>query len=104
MQPYQLIQDLSMQWNSIYYMMDHLIEQRCPITAVSDRYLDMKSEQWETLTSLKVVLHPLQVATTYFCAEYNISVLALYPFLHGLLKSLQCNGDDLPAIRTCKTT
>ena len=85
-------------------MMDRLIEQRWPITVVSDRCLDMKSEQWETLSAFKVVLHPLQVATTYFCAEYNISVLTLYSFLHGLLKSLQCNGDDLQAIRTCKTT
>ena len=47
-QPYQLVQDLSTQCNSTYYMMDHLIEQRWPITVVSDRYLDMKSEQWET--------------------------------------------------------
>ena len=31
-------------------------------------------------------------------------MLALYPVLHGLLKSLWCNDDDLLAIRTCKTT
>ena len=94
-------------------MIEHLIEQRWPITAVlsdhtvtkgSDRYLDLKSEQWETLIALKDVLHHLQVATTYFSAEYNVSVSALYPVLHGLLKSLQCNDDDLPAIQTCKTT
>ena len=29
---------------------------------------------------------------------------ALYPVLHGLLKSLRCNDDDLPTIRTCKAT
>ena len=113
MEPHQLIQDVSTRWNSTYYMIDRLIEQRWPITAVfsdhtvtngSDRYLDMKSEQWDTLTALKGVLHPLQVATTYFSAEYNISVSALHPVLHGLLKSLWCNDEDLPAIRTCKTT
>ena len=70
----------------------------------SDRYLDLKSEQWEMLTALKDVLHPLQVATTYFSAEYNVSVSALYPVLHGLLKSLQCSDDDLPSIRDCKKT
>ena len=77
MKPHQLIQDVSMWWNSTYYMIDVLIEQRWPITAVlsdhtvtkgSDRYLDMNSEQWETLTALKGLLHPLQVANTYFNA------------------------------------
>ena len=29
---------------------------------------------------------------------------ALYPVLHGLLKSLRCNDDDIPTIRTCKAT
>ena len=113
MEPHQLIQDVSTRWNSTYYMIERLIEQRWPITAVlsdhtvtklGDRYLDLKSKQWEILTALKDVLHPLQVATTYFSAEYNVSVSALYPVLHGLLKSLQCNDDDLPCIRTCKTT
>ena len=54
-------------------MIDCLVEQRWPITAVlsdhtvtkvSDRYLDLKLEQWEILTALKDILHPLQVATT----------------------------------------
>ena len=52
------------------------------VTKASDRYLDLKSEQWELLTALKEVL---QVATTCFSAE---SVSALYPVLHGLLRSL----------------
>ena len=62
-------------WNSAYFMIEHLIEQRWPITAVlldinttksNDRNLDLKSEQWELLVALKSLLHPLQVATTYF--------------------------------------
>ena len=108
-----LIQDVSTQWNSTYYMIECLVEQRWPITAVlsdhtvteaSGRYLDLKSEQWEILIALKDVLHPLQAATTYFSAEYNVSISALYSVLHGLLKSLQCNDDDLPCIRACKAT
>ena len=62
-------------------MIECLLEQRWPITAVlsdhtvtkgSDRYLNLKSEQWETISALKDVLHPLQVATTYlqrFCVS-----------------------------------
>ena len=33
-----------------------------------------------------------------------MSSSALYPVLHGLLKSLQCVDNDLPAIQQCKTT
>lgn len=46
----------------------------------------------------------MQVATTYFSKEFNVSVSSLYPVLYGLLKSLQCDDDDVPAIRACKTT
>ena len=60
-------------------------------------YLDLKSEQWKILTALKEVLHPLQVAATYFSDEYNVSISALYPVLRGLLRSLETTEDNLPA-------
>ena len=110
---HNLIPDISTRWNSTYYMIDRLVEQRWPLTAVlsdhtvtksSDRYLDLRSEQWEFLATIKELLHPLQVATTYLSAEYNISVSALYPVLHGLLRSLEPSDDDQPSIRTCKLT
>ena len=50
------------------------------------------------LEALKVILHPLQVVTTYLSAEYNVSVLALLPVLFGLVKSLQPVETDLPSI------
>ena len=84
---HQLIQDVSTRWNSTYFMIECLLEQRWPITAVlsdhtvikgSDRYLNLKSEQWETLSALKDVLHPL-LATTYLSAEHNVGVLTTKP-------------------------
>ena len=51
-------------------MINRLVEQRWPIAAVfsdhtvtkaSDRYLDLKSEQWKMLIALKDVLHPLHI-------------------------------------------
>ena len=53
-EPYGLMQDVNTRWNSTYYMIEHLVEQRWHITAVlsdhtvtkaSDRYLYLKSEQ-----------------------------------------------------------
>jgi len=67
MNSHNLIQDVSTRWNSTFYMIERLVEQRWPITAVlsdnsvtkpSDRYLDLKSEQWEILSALKELLHP----------------------------------------------
>jgi len=90
-------------------MIERLVEQRWPFTAVltdttatksSDRHLDLKSDQWELLEALKCILHPLQVATTYFSKEFNVSPSALYPVLYGLLKSLQSSeSNDLPTIQ-----
>ena len=87
-----------------YFMIDRLLEQWWPLTAIlsdrsvtkqSNRYLDPKTEHWDLLDALKSVLHPLQVATTYLSAEYNVSV----PVLFGLLRSLEPSESDLPAIR-----
>ena len=65
-EPHQLILDVSMQWNSTYYMIDRLVEQSWTITAVlsdhtvtkvSERYLDLKLVQWEILTALNYILY-----------------------------------------------
>ena len=62
---HQLIQDVKTRWNSTYYMIEHLIEQRWPLTAVmsdstitksGDRNLDLTSEQWELLIALKKIV------------------------------------------------
>ena len=113
MNSHNLIQDVSTHWNSTFYMIEQLVEQRWPITAVlsdnsvtklSDRYLDLKSEQWEILSAFKELLYPLQVATTYSSAKYNVSTSALYPILYGLTRKLIESEDDLPCIKECKKT
>ena len=55
-------------WNSAYEMLHHLVKLWWPVTAVlsdsqvtksSDRYLDLKSEQWELAEELIEVLEIL---------------------------------------------
>ena len=108
---HNLIQDVSSRWNSTFFMIERLLEQQWPVTAVladttvtksNDRNLELKRDQWDLLEGLKVVLHPLQVATTYLSAEYNISVSALLPVLFGLVKSLETSEDESSNIRQIK--
>ncbi|XP_011405991.1 PREDICTED: zinc finger BED domain-containing protein 4-like [Amphimedon queenslandica] len=108
---HNLIHDVSMRWNSTYYMIDCLFEQRWPITAVlsdstvtksSDKCLDLKSKQWDILEPLQVILGPLEVATTYPSAEYNLLISALLPVLFGLIKLLETLDSDTSTIRQAK--
>ena len=98
-------------WNSTYFLIERLLEQRWPVTAVlsdpsvtksGDRWLDLTTEQWNLLAELKPLLHVLQVATTYLSAEYNVSISALLPIIHGLTKSMEVTEEDSPAVRQCK--
>ena len=108
---HNLVQDVATRWNSTYFLIERLLEQRWPVTAVlsdpsvtkySDCSLDLTSEQWNLLAELKPVLHVLQVATMFLSAEYNVSISALQPIVHGLTRSMEVTEEDSPAIRQCK--
>ena len=104
-----LIQDVSTRWNSTYFMYEQLIEQQWAIYAVihdkqatpSDpRHLDLKSEQWDLLSQLVVVLKPLQVATTALSKENNISSSLIHPVVNGLVKChVEVGGEHLAMVK-----
>ena len=110
---HHLIQDVSTRWNSTFFMIDRLVEQRVVIYAVlhdaaisKDQYqhLDLKEDQWVLLEQLTKVLEPLQIATTVFGYEVNTSSSIIYPVLHGLIRNHMKIDDkeDVPAIRHFK--
>ena len=91
-----LIQDVSIQWNGTYFTIEHLTEQRWPLTAVfsdnsvtkrSNQYLHPKTEHWDFLGALKSVLYPLQVTTTYLSAECNVSVSTTMPWPSATIRA-----------------
>ena len=85
-------------------MIERLLEWLWPVTAdpsvtkSEDRSLDFTTEQWNLLAELKRVLCVLQVATTYQSAEYNVSISALLPIIHGLTNCMEATEEDSPAV------
>lgn len=94
----KLIPDVSTRWNSTYYMVSRLLEQRWPVTAVlshpditkkGKHYLDLKTGQWVLLEELELVLKPFEEATTFLSAESYVTVSTLPQLVKGLQKSTQ---------------
>lgn len=109
---HHLIQDVSTRWNSTYFMLDRLAEQRVAIYATihdptitkqQHRHLDLKESQWEMLSQLVTALKPLQMATTVFSSDLNVSCSIVYPVINGLLSNhLVVSEDDVSAVKTFK--
>ena len=75
-----------------------LLENRWPISAVladesvtrvEYRRLDLKATQWELLSALVKILHPLEIGTTYLCSEATSSLSSVLPVLFGIIKNLE---------------
>lgn len=105
---HKLTQDVAVRWNSSYYMITRLLEQRWPVTAtLSDpevtkatkHYLDMKADQWSLLEELQQAL----VATVFLSGEAYVTVSVLPPLVKGLQKSTQ-TAFESAAIATFQTT
>ena len=73
------------------------------VTSSDQRHLDLRSEQWDLLSQLVVVLEPLQVATTALSKDQNISSSLIYPVVNGLVKvHLTIGRDDLDTVKKFK--
>ncbi len=109
---HHLIQDVSTRWNSTYFMLERLAEQRVAIyTVIHDPaftkpqhwHLDLKDSQWDLLSQMVSVLKPLQIATTVFSSDLNISCSIIYPVITGLLFNHSViSEDDVLAAKTFK--
>ena len=93
----KLQQDCPTHWNSTFYMIRSLLENRWPITAVlSDEtitkqqyyYLDLTSENWLLLEDLFKVLEPLEIATVVFIRENHISLSVVLPVVYSIISQL----------------
>lgn len=102
---HKLSQDVPTRWNSSFYMIQRLLEQRWPITAtLSDpevtktekRYLDLKADQWGILEDLHQALKTFEQATVFLSGEAYVTVSILPPLVKGLLKSTETAFECAP--------
>ena len=75
---HKLIQDVSTRWNSTYYMVERLLQQRWPVTVtLSDpevtprgkHYFDLKPDQWVLLEEVVQGLQPFECAKVYLTGQ-----------------------------------
>ena len=94
----KLTQDVATRWNSTFFIIDRLVEQRWPVTATlsdpaitqrSKHYLDLKAEQWSLLEELTTVLKPFEMATTFMSGESYVTISVVPPLVKGLLRSTE---------------
>ena len=99
----KLINSCPTRWNSTYEMLERVLKLHWPIAAVlsdatitkrSDRYLDLKTEQWKLTEDIVAVLEPFTIATTFFSYEENVSISSVFAILHGLLEKLEPKEDS----------
>ncbi|KAI4799905.1 hypothetical protein KUCAC02_016443 [Chaenocephalus aceratus] len=102
---HKLSQDVPIRWNSSFYMIKRLLEQRWPVTAtLSDpevtkagkHYLDMRADQWSILGDLHQALEPFEQAIVFLSGEAYVTVSVLPPLVKGLQKSTQKAFESAP--------
>ncbi|XP_011403989.1 PREDICTED: zinc finger BED domain-containing protein 4-like [Amphimedon queenslandica] len=94
----KLIKDCPTKWNPSFLM----LQPDDTVTKRSDRYLDLKGEQWEIASELVKALKPFDVATTFFSYEESPSISCVLPILHGIVQSLSAVVDEPSVIHKFK--
>ncbi|XP_053387152.1 E3 SUMO-protein ligase ZBED1-like [Mercenaria mercenaria] len=91
---HELQQDVVTRWNSTYYMLQRVSEQRrvltdimldTSITSKNDSALLLKDHEWDIISDLCDVLRILTDVTTYMCSDQYVSCSEIYPIVFGLI-------------------
>lgn len=102
--PLKLIQDVSTRWNTVYYMMERLIEVRWPVVAVLSNpdvtkkshaaTLEMTTEQWNLMTEVSPLLKPFELATVLLSSEKGATSSCVFPVVIGIRERLENTGEE----------
>jgi hypothetical protein len=93
-------------------MLERALEQRWTMSKIlsnpeltpkrEHRNLDLHNEQWELMAELVKVLKPLEIATTLFCSDQQVSLSCVFPILFRLLTIVEPADKEIPAIKQTK--
>ena len=98
------IQDQATRWNSSYYMLEWLMEQRQAILAVSSEVnlpVEITTAQWQLMGRVLQVLKPFEEATKE-ASFANASIGIVIPLVNALIRHLESNDND-EGIRNMKS-
>ena len=95
---HKLLSDCPTRWNSTYYMLTRLLEQKPAITvmcasSVGPR-VSLSASEWCMMSELIQILQPLEEATRELSTEQRVSCSKVIPLLNALLFELRKNVLD----------
>ena len=95
---YKIITDCPTRWNSTYYMLQWLLEQKAAITVMCSSAGGLRASltvsEWSMLEELVQILKPLEEATRELIVEHTVSSSKVIPLLNAILHELQKNVVD----------
>lgn len=109
----KLIQSCPTRWNSIYFMLDRLLQNRVPVENVlanrkivsrsTAEQLEITEREWTFISELISVLKPLQVATTVLCGNSHTPISMVNPVIRSLIDiHLSYTDSDCESVRKLK--
>lgn len=104
---HKLIQSVKTRWNSVYYMMERLLEQKLAILHVlNDRTVTLRKialdliiqeEEWNNIEEIVNILKPFELATTFMSSEKQPTASIIQPlsisFKNNFLKINQNDNE-----------
>ena len=99
-----LLQDVSTRWNSSFYMLQRLIEQRTALLASGAEcacMIELRAQQWNLAEKLVHLLQPFEEATREVSGDYSSAALII-PIVNSLQRSLTTTTTDDHGITSMK--
>ena len=91
-----LLQDVSTRWNSSFYMLQRLIEQRTALLASGAAcacMIELRAQQWNLAEKLVHLLQPIEEATREVSGDYSSAALVI-PIVNSLQQSLTTTAES----------
>lgn len=91
----RLIQSVDTRWNSKFHMLESLVQNKAPISAVlADRQvtkadvaqrLEILERDWENMEKLLPILKPFDITTTLFCSQSDVTISIVRPIIKSII-------------------